>query len=177
MRRRRANRCSVPLPRASGASRRENPVIKHYSCRPQSRTDCSDRALRQWCSRRTACGLLSCRCLSCASRVVPLQKLACMVTNTSDAVSHMRGMCRFKLYWPNNYMLSYLGKHMDEVHRVDVKCMVDNDSHELYCYWLVVRCMVHLRCTGDRVGKRCTCLVCRASADQAIRKGTALYAT
>ena len=50
-----------------------------------------------------------------------MRKLACMVTSILDAVSHMRGTCRFKPFWPRNYMQSYLGKRMIEVHRVHVK--------------------------------------------------------
>ena len=88
-----------------------------------------------------------------------MRKLACMVTSILDAVSHMRGTCRFKPFWPRNYMQSYLGLRMIEVHRMHVKYLVHVDGHVLCCYWLLVRCVLHLRCTGDRVQERGTCVI------------------
>ena len=88
-----------------------------------------------------------------------MRKLACMVTNILAAVGHMRRTCRFKPLWPQNYMQSYLGLRMIKVHRMHVEYLVHVDGHELSYYWLLVRCIVHLWCTGDRVEKRGVCII------------------
>ena len=95
--------------------------------------------------------LMDCSCLGWRQQALSSQKMAWTINTGPIAVRHVRAARPSDRFTVRNNLQSRLGKRVVEVPRVDVDEMVCVGFWVLCCYWLLVRCQVALRCTGDQL--------------------------
>ena len=65
--------------------------------------------------------LMSCSSMQALTEKLPMQELACNIKYWSVGIGYVHWARQFKQFWSRQYMPSYIGLRIIEVHRLDIK--------------------------------------------------------
>ena len=102
--------------------------------------------------------LMGCSLVRALPQKLAMQELARNIKFQTVFISYVHWARQFKQYWSRQSMPSYIGCALSRCTRVHIKYFNHVATHELCCCWLLDGSEVRLRCTGNRLQRRITCV-------------------